>query len=291
MTLQVLLLEANDDGKPNIEMPVDILLFKDSPIVVVTHFRSLGDVRVYYEKETHIPSKVAACIMAQLLEALKFLHELGILHCSVQLENMIIASSEPLRIELTGLETSAVAKEAPIMAAGSPPELWEKRYRSSVGGTIWEDMVTGQGYSGEWPRPFCGKPVDIWSAGTVCSELTLRKRPRYVDESLMRSDDDEKAAKYVRLMIARFGNIAESPEAWTQRLNLPSKPTSPVLLNFLKKLLDLDPTSRAKVEDCLADPWLTTEDHDPQVKELTRKRPIQSGDVTHKRSRLCCADK
>lgn len=207
--------------------------------------------------------------MAQLLEALKFLHELGILHCSVQLKNLNIVEKEPLHIVLTGFETSAFGEEIPIIAAGSPPELWEKRYRGSVGGTIWEDIVEAQGYSGTWPSLFCSKPVDIWSAGAVCSELTLRKCPRYVDESRPRSDTDDEAVKYVKLMIASYKKSAESPEAWTQKLNLPSKSTSPALLNFLQKLLDLDPRSRSKVEDCLAHPWLTTEDHDSQVKVLT----------------------
>jgi len=84
---------ANDNGKPNVDTLVDI-----------THFQPLGDVRKYYEKETHILSKVAACIMVQLLEALKYLHGLGILHCSVRLENLNIASKEPLRIVLTALK-------------------------------------------------------------------------------------------------------------------------------------------------------------------------------------------
>ncbi len=68
-------------------------------------------------------------------------------------------------------------------------------------------------------------------------------------------------------MIASYQKLAESPEVWAQKLNLPLESTFPALLNFLQKLLDLDPRSRANVEDCLADPWLTTEDS--QVKGPT----------------------
>lgn len=256
---------ANDNGKPNIDTPLSILQFLDSPIVVVNDFHTPMNVRVYYEKESRIPRKVAACIMTQLLKALKFLHELRIIHCNVKPENLTIASEEPFRIKLTGFEMSAVGDEVLIMAAGSPPELWEKGYRGSVGGTIWEDTLAAQGYSAKWPSPFCSKPVDIWSAGAVCSELTLRKCPKYVHHNRTWRDADAEAAKYVQLMIASYEKSAESPETWTQKLNLPFESTSPALLKFLQKLLHLDPRSRSKVEDCLGDPWLTTEDHDSQV--------------------------
>jgi len=90
---------ANDNGKPNVDTLVNI-----------THFQPLGNVRKYYEKETHIPSKVTACIMVQLLEALKYPHGLGRLKRTTS-------------HRIDDFETSAIQGELLIMAASSPPEL------------------------------------------------------------------------------------------------------------------------------------------------------------------------
>ena len=263
---------------------LEILSINGKFHAVVTHYRPLGNVREYYENKAQIPNNVVARIMLQLLKALQFLHGFDIVHCRVGLENLSIVRLEPYQIELTGLESSVIGTQQPIMAAGSPPEIWENDYRGSVGGTIWEDLVKKQGYMHDLLRAVRGKPVDIWSAGCLCSELTLRNRPRYLDEGV--KIPDENAARYIELRIAGTRKDMESSEAWTQKFKPPLKPTSPALLTFLRKLLDLNPTSRAKVEDCLMDPWLTTGDHDTSAKDLTRKRSVEERFAIQKRSRL-----
>ena len=204
--------------------------------------------------------------MIQLFQALHCLHRIGMAHCNVQPKTLLIVSEDPFHIELTGFELSAFNEE-PNWAPGSPPEIWEKKYRGSVGGTIWEDNLARAGCQEEWPRSPCGKAVDIWSAGVVCSEITLQKSPCYLERGQppKRSDADEEAVEYIKVVIA----VREQPEIWAQRLGLPLKSTCSVLLRFLQKLLDLDSRTRAAAEDCLKDPWLTLQEHDSQTNSQT----------------------
>lgn len=212
-------------------------------------------------------------VMTQLLDALKYLHHLEVVHRGIRLDNLLVYSKQPLHIKLTGFEFSSYDQNAhcfPVVGHQAP-EIWERSYRSSVAPFIWNDLLSLQGVK-ERPLPVCGKPVDIWNAGAVCSELTLSTVPHYVDGERPR---DEQAADYIsRLLDVGSKDLMGNPELWAASLKLPCVPS--LLLPFLQKLLHLDPEARAKADECLSDPWLTmhAESGLPEKRAIKRRKLI-----------------
>ena len=205
--------------------------------------------QMFHDQRNNAPHDVAVSVIKQLLSALKSLYGLGIVHTAVQLDNMLIASEQPIHIKLTGFEFSNFG-EVPIssMKAVCPaPEVWEKLYRDGVAPLFWEELLKSRGYFEERSRPWCGSPVDIWSAGVVCSQLTLEKAPCY-----LRKSHDEEAVKYVdHLLTARSESSTGKSEVVAEMLGLPSRSVPQLLLSFLQNLLDPESESRARAEDCL----------------------------------------
>ncbi|KAL9124658.1 MAG: hypothetical protein Q9217_006034 [Psora testacea] len=242
---------------PNIINLEEILQCESGPVLVMELLPKGSLSEIFCEKGNLVPHDIAVSVMRQLLSALEYLHKLGIVHTAVQLDNLLVSSERPIRIKLTGFELSNCG-EPPMSSSISvcpAPEIWEKYYRGSVAPSIWEELLASRGYSKEKTRPSCGSPVDIWSAGVICSQLTLGKAPCYLDSE---KSSDEKTADYVDLLLAaRSNSSTERSEAWAQKLGLSSRSIPPLLLKFLQKLLNPDPELRAKAKDCLVDSWLT----------------------------------
>ena len=221
------------------------------------------------EQKTLVVLDLSPCVMTQLLDALKYLHNLGVVHRGIRLDNLMVVSKQPLHIKLTGFEFSSYNGNTcsfPVVGHQAP-ELWERSYRSSVAPFIWNDLLSQQGVK-ERPLPICGQPVDIWSAGVVCSELTLSTVPHYVNGE---RSSDEQAADYISLLLdVGSKNLMGNPELWAARLKLPFVPL--LLLQFLQKLLNLDPEARAEADECLSDPWPTMRARSEQPEEHAAKR-------------------
>ena len=211
---------------------------------------------MYYQKRELASHNMGVSVMKQLLRALTSLHKQGVVHTAIQLNKLLISSLQPIHIKLTGFEFSVCGKESvqsqvPFCRA---PEVWEKSYRSMVAPFIWEEALASRGYSKEKSLPLYGSPVDIWGAGVVCSQLVLGWVPCYLDKE---KPTEEQVADYIDLLLAvQSESSTERSDAWAQKLGLSSRSVPPLLLNFLQKLLEPDPQSRAKAEDCLIDAWL-----------------------------------
>ena len=228
------------------------------------------------EAEAH---QSAVSIMRQLISALDYLHKQDIVHLGVRLENMMISSQYPIHIKLTGFRFSTCDWEFidPLPSVCMAPKLWERAYRSGVSPGIWENLLASRGYSEPRSRPFYGSPIDMWDAGVVCSLLTLGKAPCYHDSE---SSADEKAASLIDLLLAsKIQNPKKKSQALAQMLGFSTSSVPPLLLSFLQKLLDPEPTLRAKAGDCLVDAWLVEDsqgntdnavEHD--LEKPTRKR-------------------
>lgn len=219
---------------------------------------SLGNLgKLFCENNGVVPHDIAISVMRQLLNALKYLHTLDIVHAAIRVENLLVSSKDPIHIKLTGFELSSCdgASVSHSTFVCPAPELWERYYRGSVAPRIWEEVLTNRGYSEKRPKPSCGSPVDIWSAGVVCSQLTLGEVPSYLES---KKSADEQAADYIDFLLAvQSKRSTERSEAWAQKLRLSLGSIPSLLLNFLQKLLDPESSSRAEAEDCLTDPWLT----------------------------------
>ncbi|KAL8856883.1 MAG: hypothetical protein Q9178_006472 [Gyalolechia marmorata] len=252
--------------------------------VLVTELLPIGSLdEISCERGLRKPYDNAASVMRQLFSALEYLHKLGIVHTTIKLNNLLVSIERPIHIKVTGFEYSscseALGSPSSSMSGCPVPEFWEKSYRDGVAPFIWEELLASRGYPKEKARPVCGTPVDIWNAGVVCSQLTLGKAPCYLDT---KKPTDEQAADYVDLLLAvQSEGSTERSEAWAQKFGLSSRSMPPLLLEFLQKLLDPDPESRAKAEDCLLDSWLNQHAQhlinnvkEPQVESVRKRRRL-----------------
>jgi len=187
--------------------------------------------------------------MAQLLDAVKFLHDLGIVHAQICLDTVLVKSVKPFQIELGGFAKVVNHKNRPFTAVCCPPEIWEYRFRDGHGPRYWDKALCLHNYCTEGYRHQPSyKPVDIWCAGAVCSELTLHCAPHYIDEK--RLSEDQCATYVAFIPAAHDPNPAQMDAVWAKKLGLLLESMSPALHSLLRKLLAPNPDARIRAEDC-----------------------------------------
>lgn len=237
--------------------------------------------------------------MQQLLRALDFLHNnLNLIHRAVLRDNILVKSRSPIRIKLAGFEYSSsshsVEPISMIMEPGSgfskqsiewsdpnsilietmtikhqAPEIVETYCVEKMAPHVWYDMLEKGGLTKERNPPVCGKAVDLWDAGTVCCELLFDIAPTFIhSEKLIEDQELELISFIVKVESEHFAN---SDGFWAETLGLSQAPihSFPLIQAFLRKLLDPNPVRRGTAKQCLADPWLKTED---KPEDLSRKR-------------------
>ena len=193
-----------------------------------------------------MPNKLVIGLMRQLLGATQYLHDLEIIHRNIRCQNLLLSSLEPPEIKVTSFEFACFGNklDCPIMIGSQAPEVWECRYRDSVSPDVWARILDSKGLVSSRSRPVCGKKVDIWSAGAVCSELALRKFPSFLGAS---SNIDDQAAVYVELVYNE--TLPKDYNSWARKLGLTSKSISAGMRAILPTLLNLDSEVRISAAD------------------------------------------
>lgn len=263
---------------------MEIIYHEATPVVITELLPSGNLYEALYQRQPlilGIPGNTAVSVMKQLLDVVRHLHELGIVHRAIKLDNLLIRSEDPLHIKLTGFELATpITLHSPFFAVSGhvAPEVWEHHFRDGNSPQIWDDMLEKRGHLATRPRPRRGMPVDIWSCGAVCCELTLETTPHYLDRS---KSQDEQAAIYIDYILeAEKVEPAKRAKVWAEQLGLPLNSMSFQLRNFLQKLLHHDPGRRAKVEDCLENSWLMNgweaekEGEETQEKASSKRRKL-----------------
>ncbi|KAA6415716.1 MAG: hypothetical protein FRX48_00434 [Lasallia pustulata] len=209
----------------NIIKVMEIIYHEATPVVITELLPSGNLYEALYQRQpliSGIPGDTAVSVMRQLLGVVRYLHELDIVHQSIKLNNLLIGSQDPLQIKLTGFElATSVTLHSPFLAMSGhiAPEVWEHHFRDGNGPQVWDDMLKKRGHLTTRPRPRPGKPVDIWSCGAICCELTLETTPQYLNCS---KSQDEQAAVYVGyILTAEKVKPAKRAEVWAEQLKLP----------------------------------------------------------------------
>lgn len=195
-------------------------------------------------------------ITRQCLEALEFLHDLGVIHCDLKPENILIKSYRRCEIKVIDLGSSC----------------------------FWTDNLSlyVQSRSYRAPEVMLGLPydqkIDLWSLGCILAEL-------YSGEVLF---PNEAIAMLIARMIAVLGPIdmdmlqqgLETHKYFTKEYDLyyineetnqleyiiPDETSSleqhlqisdPLFLDFISKLLEINPEKRVTAKEALEHPWLS----------------------------------
>eukprot|EP01035_Chromulina_nebulosa_P023243 gene23243-30127_t len=210
-------------------------------------------------------------IMKQVLEALKFIHSLKLIHCDIKPENIVIRSFSRCEVKLIDFGSSCFTTDHLTTYIQS------RSYRAP-------EVIIGHKYDSR---------IDIWSVGAVLAELhtgyvlfqndsvpTMLSRISgimgpYPPHVLLSGRDSGKYFTMNNIVYERdqdegFQLILPKKTDLRSRLHLPPD-SSPKLnpqermnnnlfLDFVQKLLNLDPTKRLTAVEALRHPWLEDAD-------------------------------
>lgn len=191
---------------------------------LVMEYADGGDLFDELKEQEKFSRKDAHSYFKQLIKGLKFIHEQGIVHRDIKLENLLLVYSESeddpgtLKITDFGLATKYRKDGEEIMLS---EDCGSKPYAAP-------EVCTGNDYR--------GPPVDIWSAGVVLMTML-------VGEHSWKVANKEKDAAYSNWINAKD----EKANLW----NVISGPTTALL----RKLLHANPEKRATMAKIEADPW------------------------------------
>nr|XP_038043411.1 serine/threonine-protein kinase Chk2 isoform X2 [Anas platyrhynchos]XP_038043412.1 serine/threonine-protein kinase Chk2 isoform X2 [Anas platyrhynchos] len=221
----------------NINTEIEILKKIDHPCLIkIKNFFEAEDYYIvlelmeggelYDRVSRPIKMKEATCKLYfyQMLLAVKYLHDNGIIHRDLKPENVLLSSSEETcLIKITDFGQSKILGETSLMKTlcGTPTYLAPEVLNSL--GTA--------GYS---------RAVDCWSLGVILF-VCLCGYPPFNEQNTQLSLKDQ---------ITR-GEYTFISKEW--------KHVSGMALDLVKKLLVVDPSKRATIEEALDHPWLQDE--------------------------------
>ncbi|KAK1415498.1 hypothetical protein QVD17_31280 [Tagetes erecta] len=195
-------------------------------------------------------------ITRQCLEALEYLHELGIIHCDLKPENILIKSYSRCEIKVIDLGSSCFKSDNLSLYVQS------RSYRAP-------EVIVGLPYD---------QKIDLWSLGCILAEL-------YSGDVLF--PNDELVILLARVIgmlgpidIEMLENGQETDKYFTQDFDLyhinedtdqieyiiPQKTSleehlqvsDPLFLDFVKYLLEINPQNRPTASEALQHPWLSS---------------------------------
>eukprot|EP00976_Prorocentrum_cordatum_P114661 1195879-Prorocentrum_minimum.AAC.4 len=179
----------------------------------------------------------ARLIFVQLLTGIQYLHQHGVVHRDLKMENLLLTRKDDLneiKIADFGLAKKPIVQKGMQTICGSPQYVAPEILAHTVGGY--------------------GSEVDLWSAGVVLYSLLLGFPPFF-----------DKCEPRLFKKIQK-GAFPQNGEGWNS--------ISKEARDIIKRLLIVDPKKRMKAEEALRHPWLTnkakgnTIDLTPVLKEL-----------------------
>ena len=193
-------------------------------------------------------------VARQVLQALAFLHGLGILHCDVKPENILLKSYSRCEVKLIDLGSSCLITDPPAGYVQS------RAYRAP-------EVVLGCGY---------GPSIDVWSVGCVVAELVAGRvlLPSTSAAGLLARLEGLRGpvppgmrarGRYAHRYYTPAGVIVERDRRTGAAARLKPKRTSlgarvpgadAECLSFLESLLAVDPAARPSAAAALTHPWL-----------------------------------
>lgn len=175
-----------------------------------------GDLYALLKKKGCLTEDECRCVMKQVLSGLQYLHEHGIIHRDIKLENLLIAEDGRLKITDFGISKD-IRHEAAQTICGTP------MYVSP-------ELLNGKEYD---------QKTDIWSAGVVLYSLACGFQP-------FRPGDEDKGNREMFDQIMNGYYKYPSPY-WDN--------VSPELKDLIDHMLTVDPKYRYDAKMCMYHPF------------------------------------
>ena len=192
----------------------------------------------------HFDEETSRFVTRQLLEALQYLHENGIAHRDIKPENILLAEPDSYVVKLSDFGLSRMYDEGSFMRTmcGTP---------AYVAPEVLLSMGSG-GYT---------NAADVWSVGVLLYIMLSGHHP--FDISTNKVTDLYDSIKKGNFTFPRslFGNV------------------SPAAIEFIKKMMTVDPDKRVTAAEALHDPWLvgsSSSDSAPAAQPAAAPAPAPS---------------
>jgi hypothetical protein len=187
---------------------------------LVLDYCNRGSVRTLLDARKVIEEVQAKRLIRQVLSAIGYCHAMGHVHRDVKAENVLLheAADGELQAKLADF---GLSEELELAHSRLHDVCGTPQYLSP-------EIVSGRLY---------GKPADIWSAGILSYMMLSGVAPfeEAPNENAMRK-------------LIRLGAIWYDQPAW--------RAVSPSAKDFVKRMLDINPESRATADELLAHRWL-----------------------------------
>lgn len=223
MSLLKSLVSASQDH-PNIIKIYEVVK-EGEKVNIVAELCSGGDMLGKVKKEKTLSEKAAATYLGQILSAVAYCHERGIVHRDIKLENIL-------------LETNAPSSLVKIIDFGTAKHLAPNETISDIIGTV--SAIQPLYIAPEVLSRRASEKCDIWSCGVVLYIFLSGKMP-------FRGRDGRDVFQQVRIGTFDIdGEFYAGPE-WA--------PVSPNAKDLVLKMLTKNPLLRPCAKDLLAHPW------------------------------------
>ena len=208
-------------------------------IIMVTELLEGGDLFDAVVACGHYDEHMAKRIFRRILLGVRYLHEVGVTHCDLKLENLLLASGTDLdsvKICDLGLAKKASARSR-FLPSGTPEYISPEVLEANMAGADQGAGQSGENGSKSVPQAH-GPSVDNWACGVLLFVLLAGYTPF--------AHEDEHAM-YELIRTGNF-NFTQSP-VW-ENVSRDAK-------DLIEKFLTVDESQRMTAERALAThPWL-----------------------------------
>ncbi|KAL8810651.1 MAG: hypothetical protein Q9223_003804 [Gallowayella weberi] len=228
-----------------------------------------GDLQTVLQTHRCISGFQGQSVASQMCEALKYLHDRNITHRDIKPDNILIQSSDPYVFKLSDFGLSKVVEDNKTFLNSfcgtylyCAPEVYPGYHQYATGDSKPEPKGRrAKGRSSIKPKPMqpYTTAVDTWSLAAVLYHL-LCGDPPYTGST------QDYGARILDSMMSK-------PVDYGKLLKVGASPDA---IDFISKMLIIDPSMRMSDDDCLAHPWVMAYKKPKEISEESEDLELQT---------------
>mmetsp|Transcript_112896 Transcript_112896/g.324476 ORF Transcript_112896/g.324476 Transcript_112896/m.324476 type:complete len:394 (+) Transcript_112896:200-1381(+) len=197
---------------------------------LATEYCPHGELLAVVRQASRFQNRVLREVMSQVLEAVKALHEQGIVHRDISLENVVVTATGSVRIIDFG---QAMLVHDPF------DENTEEMVQPSPAGSPGKRMYRAPELTAEPALPYYGKKVDMFAVGVMLFALAFGMYPA---PEVYAEDPQASRCRCLRASLKKQGVLDRA---------------APEVVDLLEQLLAPLPAARPTAAEALVHPWIT----------------------------------